>query len=91
MFFFTALTEDGHETQFQVNHLSHLLLTLELLPILMDTASSTGDGRIVIVSSSAHQSGVFDPNNLDGQQLFNRFKFYANSKLFNVSLFNELL
>ena len=60
--------EDGHEIQFQVNHLSHMLLTLELLPIIQDTARSTGDGRIVFISSVAHDSGVFDPDNLEGQQ-----------------------
>ena len=80
----SALTEDGHETQFQVNHLSHFLLTLELLPIMLDTASTTGDGRIVIVSSAGHRSGVFDPDNLDGQQSYGRMKFYCHSKLYNV-------
>ena len=57
----------------------------------MDTASNTGDGRIVIVSSAAHESGVFDPDNLDGQQSFSRFKFYSNSKLYNVSCCCSLL
>ena len=79
-----ALTEDGHETHFQVNHLSHLLLTLELLPIMLDTAGSTGDGRIVIVSSSAHKWGELNPSNMEGQQSYVRRIFYGNSKLYNV-------
>ena len=79
-----ALTEDGHETHFQVNHLSHLLLTLELLPIMLDTASSTGDGRIVIVSSAFHKSGELNPSNMEGQQSYGRTMFYNNSKLYNV-------
>ena len=79
-----AHTVDGHEIQFQVNHLSHMLLTLELLPIIRDTARSTGDGRIVFLSSLAHVWGIFEPENLDGQQSYSGMKFYNNSKLFNV-------
>ena len=79
-----AHTVDGHEIQFQVNHLSHMLLTLELLPIIRDTACSTGDGRIVFLSSFAHVWGIFEPENLDGQQSYSGMKFYNNSKLFNV-------
>ena len=83
-----ALTEDGHETQFQVNHLSHLLLTLELLPIMLDTASSTGDGRIVNLTSYVHSSGVVNPENMDGQKTYGRYMFYCNSKLYNVCYYS---
>lgn len=69
----------------QVNHLSHFLLTLELLPSLIETASSTGDGRIVFVSSSAHKQGSLDPDNMNGEQRYGRQSFYGNSKLYNVS------
>ena len=79
-----ALTEDGHETQFQVNYLSHLLLTLELLPIIADTASKTEDGRIVFLSSVAHTYAQFDPQNLEGQEVYQRMQFYCNSKLYCV-------
>ena len=79
-----AHTVDGHEMQFQVNHLGHMLLTLELLPIIRDTARSTGDGRIVFVSSLAQSWGKFEPDNLDGQQSYSATKLYNNSKLFNV-------
>ena len=80
----TALAVDGHEIQFQVNHLSHMLLTLELLPIIRDTAHSTGDGRIVFLSSIGHTWGIFESENLDGQQSYGPMKCYSNSKLFNV-------
>ena len=44
-----------------------------------------GDKRIVIVSSSgAKMSGVWDPNNLQGDNGYDRMKFYCNSKLYNV-------
>jgi len=47
--------------------------------------NTEGDKRIVIVSSSgARWAGVWDPNNLQGDSGYDRFKFYANSKLHNV-------
>lgn len=79
------MTEDGYESHFQVNHLSHFLLTLELLPLMVDSAQSSGDGRIVIVSSMLHNSGVFAPGNLNAERSYSRTQFYSNSKLFNVS------
>jgi len=44
-------TVDGYDTQMQTNHLSHFLLTAELLPLLEVTAHSLGDARIVNHSS----------------------------------------
>jgi len=58
---------------------------LELLPSLLETAGSTGDGRIVFVSSSAHRHGSVDPDNMNGEQWYRRSQFYGNSKLYNVS------
>ena len=53
--------------------------------------NTEGDKRIVIVSSSAAgMSGVWDPNNLQGDSGYDRFKFYANSKLYNVRLTKNL-
>ena len=75
----------------QVNHLSHFLLTLELLPIILETASTSGDGRIVFVSSTLHNSADWNPTaplNLSQQEYdsFSRLKAYNNSKLYNVRL-----
>ena len=47
--------------------------------------STEGDKRIVLVSSSRHTSGVWDPYNLQGDISYDRMKFYGNSKLYNVS------
>ena len=66
----------------QINHLGHFLLCLELLPFM---TSTEGDKRIVLVSSMMHSSGVWDPNNLQGNVSYGRIRFYGNSKLYNVS------
>ena len=44
-------TEDGYDKQMQTNHLSHFLLTAELLPLLEAEAAANGDARIVNQSS----------------------------------------
>ena len=79
------ITDDGYESDYQVNHLGPFLLTLELLPIILDTAHACGDARIVTVSSSGHTAGVFDPENMNGERNYGTGKFYCHSKLYNVS------
>ena len=44
-------TVDGYDTQMQTNHLSHFLLTAELLPLLEAYAKENGDARVVNHSS----------------------------------------
>ena len=44
-------TIDGYDKQIQTNHLSHFLLTEELLPLLEKEAEANGDARIVNHSS----------------------------------------
>ena len=48
--------------------------------------STEGDKRILLVSSIAHNGGVWDPKNLQGDDNYSRIKFYSNSKLYNVSV-----
>ena len=73
-----ALSEDGHELIFQVNHLSHFLLTRMLLPRLLESAPS----RIVNVSSGAQQPIDFDDVMLENG--FSGGRAYAQSKLAQV-------
>ena len=83
-----ALSEDGHELLFQVNHLSHFLLTRILLPRLLESAPS----RIVNVSSGAQQPIDFDDVMLENG--FSGGRAYAQSKLaqvlFTIDLAEEL-
>ena len=50
-----ALTKDGFEAQFQVNHLGGFLLTSLLLPQLREAARGpAGEARVVFLASRAH-------------------------------------
>lgn len=74
------LTIDGYETTFQINHLSHFLLTTLLLPRL----TKYNRGRVVNVSSIAHRNAVFDIENLNGEKSFTGYAAYSLSKLCNI-------
>ncbi len=49
-------TADGFDVQMQVNHLSHFLLTKELMPLLEKAAGAAGEARIVNHSSIARMN-----------------------------------
>lgn len=83
------LSEDGIEKSFQSNHLSHLLLTLRLLPLL----SQQSDARIVNTSSLMHKRPY--KNGLELDQLqdakhFSNMSSYGMTKLCNVYFTQEL-
>jgi NAD(P)-dependent dehydrogenase (short-subunit alcohol dehydrogenase family) len=80
------LTEDGLETTFAVNHLSHFLLTL----LLLDTLKKSAPSRIINVSSIAQRNATVDFDNLLGEKRFGGYEAYALSKLANVLFTNEL-
>jgi NAD(P)-dependent dehydrogenase (short-subunit alcohol dehydrogenase family) len=72
------LSEDGHEFRFQVNYLSHFLLTRMLMPRLLD-----GDGsRIVNVSSLAQSPIDFDDVMIENN--FSGGRAYGQSKLAQI-------
>jgi len=78
-----SLTVDGHETQFQVNHLSHFLLT----NLLLDTMQKHPGARVVNVASGAHRSARrgLDFDDLDwSRRRYRAFKVYASTKLMNI-------
>jgi len=76
-----ALTVDGFESQFGVDHLGHFLLVRELLPLLVAGATS----RVVCVSSAGHRMGDidFDDVNFD-QRPYEPFLAYGAAKTANV-------
>ena len=82
-------TADGHETQFQVNHLSHFLLT----NLLREQLEHAPAGRVVNVSSTGH---TYARNGLDFDDLewsrrrYQGFLVYCATKLANVLFTREL-
>jgi len=70
----------GWENTFAVNHMAPFILTQDLLGLVEQAKA----GRVITVSSIAHQRGVFDVNNLQAEKEFSDYGTYALSKLCNV-------
>jgi NAD(P)-dependent dehydrogenase (short-subunit alcohol dehydrogenase family) len=81
-----TITEDGFETTFQVNYLSHFLLVRSLLGAL----EKSEQGRIINLSSSVHGMARFDPENLQSEKKFSVMGTYAASKLLMLMFTEEL-
>jgi NAD(P)-dependent dehydrogenase (short-subunit alcohol dehydrogenase family) len=82
------LSTEGHELRFAVNYLSHVLLTLLLLPLLRISAPS----RIINVASAGQHSIDFE--NVMLEHDYNEWQAYQQSKLaqvmFTLDLAREL-
>lgn len=81
-----SVTTDGNEYTFQVNYLSHFLLTNLLLDLLKKSAPS----RVVNVSSTSHFGGRIDFDNLEMEEGYGVMKAYSRSKLAQVLFTYEL-
>ena len=81
-----ALTVDGVETTFAVNHLSPFLLTQQFLPLLNASTPS----RIVNVASEANQMGRIAFDDLNLARRWSGFRAYCQSKLANILFAAEL-
>jgi retinol dehydrogenase 12 len=84
-----TLTVDGHETQFQVNHLGHFLLT----ELLHETLVRSAPARVVNVSSYAHSTarGGLDFDDLEWERRrYRGFGVYSATKLMNILFTREL-
>ena len=79
-------TEDGFETTYQINYLSHFLLT----QLLLDELKKSEQGRIINLSSSVYAAGRFDPQNLQSEKRFSVLGTYSASKLFMLMFTREL-
>lgn len=75
-----ALTVDGIEMQFAVNHLGPFLLT----NLLLDTIKASAPSRIVTVSSVGHRYGKINRDDLMGEKSYTEFSAYCHTKLANV-------
>ena len=81
-----SVTVDGLEMTFEVNHLSHFLLTTELMDRLIEDQT-----RVVNVSSAAHRMGKIDFEDLQWESTkYNAMKAYGNGKLCNIYFTQEL-
>jgi WW domain-containing oxidoreductase len=72
---------EGIEKQFFTNHLGHFTLVTALLDKLAD------DGRVVMLSSSAHKSAPkvgIELDNLSGEQGYSAWRAYGQAKLANL-------
>ncbi len=76
-------TSEGLEQTFALNHLAPFLLT----NLLRDRLAG---GRVVTTSSSAHQSGLLDLNDLQAKGSYSALRVYGTSKLCNILFTREL-
>jgi NAD(P)-dependent dehydrogenase (short-subunit alcohol dehydrogenase family) len=83
------VTEDGHEAQFQINHLGHFLLT----HLLRETLVRSAPARVVNIASDAHKGARngLDFDDLDWQRgRYRGFQAYSRTKLMNILYTREL-
>lgn len=97
------MLSSGHEKTIQVNYLSNVLLLLELLPLLNDTADKTGKPtRVTWTGSRMHASSALATGkkplqpgetvlgHFDSEDSFAPFLRYADSKLLCLFFLFEL-
>ena len=81
-----AVSPDGIELTFALNHLAYFLLT----HLLLDTLRASVPARIVNVSSDAHRHAHIHFDDLQGRRRYRGWGAYAQSKLANVLFTYEL-
>ena len=80
-------TKNNFELQFGTNHLGHFALTGLLLPLL----EKNDNGRIITVSSIAHNPGIIDFNDLNSERKkYSKWSSYSQSKISNLCFAIEL-
>lgn len=84
-------TNSGFEKQIGINHYGHFYLNHLLLPRLLHTKDTLG--RVVVLSSVAHEMGELDWNDLhykNGRAYGYGWPAYGQSKLANLLFAKEL-
>ena len=79
-----AVTVDGLERTWALDHLGYVLLTLELLDALKASAAAGAEPRIVNVASHAHYRGHIDFDDIGGERRYGAMRAYSQAKLGNV-------
>ena len=75
-----ALSKDGYEMTFAVNHLAPFLLT----HLLLDALKAGGQSRVVTTASNAHRSAKIAFDDLQLTRKYSPMGAYAVSKLANI-------
>ena len=81
-----ALTSDGLEEVFAVNHLAYFMLTL----LLLDRIKESAPARIINIASDLHKRATLKFDDLGGGRSFGGMSSYGQSKLANVVFTYEL-
>ena len=81
-----AITRDGFEKTFQVNHLAGFLLTELLMPTLRASRATV----IQTASAAARHFSRFDIDDLQNEKAYSPQKAYGNGKLANILFTREL-
>jgi len=81
-----AMTSEGLERTFALNHMSYFVLTATLLDRLVAAAPA----RIVNTASNAHRQGHLDFDDLQSARRYSAFAVYGTSKLCNILFTREL-
>ncbi len=79
-------TTDGLEMTFEVNYLSHFLLT----NLLLDLLKMSSPSRIINVSSAMHAGADIDFEDLNRRRKYSALRAYGQSKLANLLFTYEL-
>jgi NAD(P)-dependent dehydrogenase (short-subunit alcohol dehydrogenase family) len=86
MFSSRAVTEDGLERTFALNHMAYFVVT----NILLDRLKATPGARIVSTASDAHRGNRLDFSNLQSERGYSGYAVYGRSKLMNILFTREL-
>jgi NAD(P)-dependent dehydrogenase (short-subunit alcohol dehydrogenase family) len=81
-----ALSADGVERTFAIDHLAYFLLT----NLLLDRLQASAPARVVNVASAASARGHIDFDDLELKRRYNGIRAYSNAKLANILFSNEL-
>jgi len=101
-----ALSDDGFEMQFAVNHLAHFYLFELLKPLLLRSSVPDFHSRVVTIASTAHAFSTVQFGNigqkqkvtsgydlmihLDGDDTYNPAIAYGQTKTANIWMANEI-